>query len=55
MSFRPSPADRPPPGRPALRLPRWPRYLIPVVAGLVALGVVLTIIAGVWTDWLGSS
>jgi uncharacterized membrane protein (UPF0182 family) len=51
MSFRPSPADRPP-ARPALRLPRWPRYLIPVLAGLIALGVLLTIIAGVWTDWL---
>ena len=51
MSFRPSPADRPP-GRPALRLPRWPRYLIPVLAGLIALGVLVTIIAGVWTDWL---
>jgi len=51
MSFRPSQADRPP-GRPALRLPRWPRYLIPVVAGLIVLGVLLTIIAGVWTDWL---
>jgi uncharacterized membrane protein (UPF0182 family) len=52
MSFRPSPADRPPPARPALRLPRWPRYLIPVLAGLIALGILLTIIAGVWTDWL---
>jgi uncharacterized membrane protein (UPF0182 family) len=52
MSFRPSPADRPPPGRPALRLPRWPRYLVPVLAGVVALGILLTIIAGVWTDWL---
>src|SRR5215471_17496138 len=51
MSFRPSQADRPP-GRPALRLPRWPRYVVPVVAGLIALGVLLTIIAGVWTDWL---
>jgi uncharacterized protein len=51
MSFRPSPADRPP-GRPALRLPRWPRYLVPVLGGLIALGVLLTIIAGVWTDWL---
>src|SRR6266700_2685762 len=51
MSFRPSPADRPP-GRPALRLPRWPRYLVPVLAGLIALGVLLTIIAGVWTDRL---
>jgi len=52
MSFRPSPADRRPPARPALRLPRWPRYLIPVLAGLIALGILLTIIAGVWTDWL---
>ena len=51
MSFRPSAADRPP-GRQALRLPRWPRYLVPVVGGLIALGVLITIIAGVWTDWL---
>src|SRR5215471_12749845 len=52
MSFRPTPADRPPHGRTALRLPRWPRYFIPVLAGLIALGVLVTIIAGVWTDWL---
>jgi uncharacterized protein len=52
MSFRPSSADRPPTGRPTLRLPRWPRYLLPVLAGLVAFGVLITIIAGVWTDWL---
>jgi uncharacterized protein len=52
MSFRPSSADRPPTGRPALRLPRWPRYLLPAVAGLIAFGVLITIIAGVWTDWL---
>src|SRR6516225_5113972 len=52
MSFRPSSADRPPAGRPALRLPRWPRYLLPVLAGLIAFGVLITIIAGVWTDWL---
>ena len=52
MSFRPSSADRPPTGRPALRLPRWPRYLVPAVAGLIAFGVLVTIIAGVWTDWL---
>jgi uncharacterized membrane protein (UPF0182 family) len=52
MSFRPSSADRPPTGRPALRLPRWPRYLVPVLAGLIAFGVLITIIAGVWTDWL---
>jgi uncharacterized membrane protein (UPF0182 family) len=52
MSFRPSSADRPPTGRPALRLPRWPRYLVPVLAGLIAFGVLITIIAGVWTDRL---
>src|SRR6266851_5752322 len=52
MSFRPSSADRPPTGRPTLRLPRWPRYLVPVVAGLIALGVLVTIIAGIWTDRL---
>src|SRR6266566_1022254 len=52
MSFRPSSADRPPTGRPTLRLPRWPRYLLPVLAGLIAFGVLITIIAGVWTDWL---
>src|SRR5258708_40259692 len=52
MSFRPSSADRPPTGRPTLRLPRWPRYLIPIVAGLIALGVLVTIISGVWADFL---
>src|SRR5262249_40946187 len=52
MSFRPSSADRPPTGRPALHLPRWPRYLLPVVGGLIALGILVTIIAGVWTDRL---
>jgi uncharacterized protein len=52
LSFRPSPADRPPTGRQAIRLPRWPRYVVPIVAGLIALGVVITIVAGVWTDFL---
>ena len=53
MSFRPSPADRPPPtGRAPLRLPRWPRYLVPIVAGLIALGILVTIVAGIWTDFL---
>jgi uncharacterized membrane protein (UPF0182 family) len=36
----------------ALRLPRWPRNLVPVLAGLIALVVVLVIVAGVWTDFL---
>jgi uncharacterized membrane protein (UPF0182 family) len=53
LSFRPSPADRPPPtGRAPLRLPRWPRYLVPIVAGVIGLGILVTIIAGVWTDFL---
>jgi uncharacterized protein len=53
LTFRPSPADRPPPtGRAPLRLPRWPRYLVPILAGLIALAILVTIIAGVWTDFL---
>ena len=52
MSFRPSHADRPPPTGRALRLPRWPRYLVPVLGGLLALGILVTIVAGVWTDFL---
>jgi uncharacterized protein len=52
LSFRSPGSARPPEGRTALKLPRWPRYLVPVLAGLVALIVVLVIIAGVWTDFL---
>ena len=52
MSFRPSGPARPPDTRAALKLPRWPRYLVPALAGLVAFVVVLVIIAGVWTDFL---
>jgi hypothetical protein len=33
-------------------MPRWPRYLLPVLGGLLALGIFVTIIAGVWTDFL---
>ena len=51
MSFR-SGAARPPEGRTAIKLPRWPRYLLPVLGGLIAFVVVLVIIAGVWTDLL---
>ena len=52
MSFQPPGRARPPDSRVALRLPRWPRYLVPAVLGLIALIVVLTIVAGVWTDFL---
>jgi uncharacterized protein len=52
LSFRPSGPDRPPPVRTAIRVPRWPRQVLPVLAGLVALAIVIVIIAGVWTDYL---
>ena len=52
MSFRSSGPARPPDGRTAIKLPRWPRYLVPVLAGLIAFIVVLAIVAGVWTDFL---
>jgi uncharacterized protein len=52
LSFRPSGPARPGDTRAALKLPRWPRYLVPALAGLVAFVVVLVIIAGVWTDFL---
>ena len=52
MSFRSSGAARPPDGGVAIRLPRWPRYLVPALLGLVALIVVIVIVAGVWTDYL---
>jgi uncharacterized membrane protein (UPF0182 family) len=52
VTFRPPGSTRPPGGQAALKLPRWPRYLVPVVLGLIALIVVLVIVAGVWTDYL---
>lgn len=52
MTFRPSGPDRPPQVRTAIRLPRWPRQLVPFVAGLVALIIAVVIVAGVWTDYL---
>src|ERR1700722_6386196 len=33
-------------------MPRWPRYLVPIAGGLIALGILVTIVAGVWTDFL---
>jgi uncharacterized protein len=52
LTFRPTGPDRPPTGRPALRLPTWPRRLVPVVVGLVAVVVVIVVAAGIWTDLL---
>jgi uncharacterized membrane protein (UPF0182 family) len=39
------------PGNPIV-LPRWSRYVLPVLAALIALIVIVTVGAGVWTDWL---
>ena len=50
MAFRSTGPSRPP-GRPIV-LPRWSRYVIPVLAGLIALIVIVAVGAGVWTDWL---
>ena len=50
MAFRTTgPARRP--GNPIV-LPRWSRYVIPVLAALIALIVIVAVGAGVWTDWL---
>jgi uncharacterized membrane protein (UPF0182 family) len=56
VTFRPSGPARPPAGRPTLTMPRWPRLVLPVVGGVIALMVVFGIVAGVWTDylWFGS-
>ena len=51
MTFRSPGQPRPAAGRP-LVLPRWPKLLIPVAAGLVALIIVVSVVAGVWTDYL---
>jgi uncharacterized protein len=41
------------PGRSrVVRLPRRPRYLIPIAAGVVAVIIVLMVFAGLWTDYL---
>ncbi|HEY7879905.1 MAG TPA: UPF0182 family protein [Streptosporangiaceae bacterium] len=51
MTFRSPGQPRPAASRP-LVLPRWPKLLIPVAAGLVALIIVVSVVAGVWTDYL---
>jgi uncharacterized protein len=50
VAFRSTGHSRPP-GKPIV-LPRWSRNVIPVLAGLIALIVIVFVGAGVWTDWL---
>ena len=51
MAFRSAGRSRPPGGRPIV-LPRWSRYVLPVLAAVVALIVIVAVAAGVWTDFL---
>jgi uncharacterized membrane protein (UPF0182 family) len=51
VSFRASGAARQP-GRLPLATLRWPRLVLPVVAGVIGFIVVVAIVAGVWTDYL---
>ena len=50
MAFRSTGPSRAP-GNPIV-LPRWSRYVLPVLAALIALIVIVAVGAGVWTDWL---
>ena len=53
MSFRPSGAGAArPPGRPSLAALRWPRLVLPIIAGVIGFIVLIAIVAGVWTDYL---
>jgi uncharacterized protein len=51
LSFRSSGAARQP-GRLPLAGLRWPRLILPVIAAVIGFIVVVTIVAGVWTDFL---
>ena len=51
MAFRSAGRSRPTGSRPIV-LPRWLRYVLPVLAGVVVLLVLVAIAAGVWTDFL---
>src|SRR5450755_1258020 len=50
VAFR-SPGHSRPAGRPIV-LPRWPRYLVPAAIVLIAAIIVISVVAGVWTDFL---
>jgi uncharacterized protein len=51
VSFR-SGAARQPAGRPPLANLRWPRLVLPIIVAVIAFLVLITIVAGVWTDFL---
>ncbi len=51
MAFRSPGQSRPAPGRPIV-LPPWTRYLIPGLIALVAVIVIVTVAAGIGTDFL---
>src|SRR6266851_5824650 len=51
VAFRSPGRSRPAGGRPIV-LPRWPRYLIPAAIVLIAVIIVVSVVAGVWTDFL---
>jgi uncharacterized protein len=33
-------------------LPRWPRFVIPVVIIVVAVAILIAVVSGIWTDYL---
>jgi uncharacterized membrane protein (UPF0182 family) len=51
VAFRSPGSSRPAGSRPIV-LPRWPRYLIPAAAIIIAVIVVVSVLAGIWTDLL---
>jgi len=51
VSFR-VPGPQRPGGSRQLVLPRWPRFVIPAVVGVVAAAVLIAVVAGIWTDYL---
>src|ERR1700689_2250706 len=51
VAFRTPGQPRPAGGRPIV-LPRWPRYLIPTAAIIIAAIILISVLAGVWTDFL---
>jgi uncharacterized protein len=51
VTFRSAGGARPPGSRPIV-LPRWTRYVLPALGILVALIVLVTVAAGIWTDFL---